>query len=61
MRTLHQIISEHFNEYTSKDLEVMETVRNETVDDLKHRLWDVGCDVAKVAEAISAFKRENPK
>lgn len=59
MRTLDMIASENYSEYTEKDIQVMKIVRDETLDDLKHKLWEAGFDVGKVAEVLAAFKRDN--
>jgi hypothetical protein len=54
------IASENYSEYTAKDIQVMTIVRDETLDDLKHKLWEAGFDVAKVAEILATFRRVNP-
>jgi hypothetical protein len=61
MRTLDMIASENYSEYTAKEIEVMKVVRDETLEDLKHKLWEAGFDVAKVAEILSTFRRDNPR
>lgn len=57
MRTLDMIASENYGEYTMKEIQVMQVVQDETLDDLKHKLWEAGFDVAKVAEVLATFRR----
>ena len=59
MKPLTQIATENYSDYTAKDLEVMGQVRDETVADLKERLWAKGLDTGKIAEVVAEFRREN--